>query len=270
MDTMIRRLMLSAVIALMVVPKMSPAQIAGIVGSIAKSNFTDQWDAIARDHIRPGQIGRVSLNLVDYKAISADPRWPVLLGDLEKAAVPGRRPDRIAFWANAYNILAINTVLEKYPVKSIKDVGSLFQEVWDRDAGVVAGKMRTLNEIEHKILRPMGEPRIHAAIVCASVSCPPLRAEAFRGARLNEQLDEQMRVWLANDQVGTKVEKNGAAIRISSIFKWFGEDFEKDGNTVRKTLEKYLSATTKAALKPEAAISYLDYDWTLNDTKRSK
>jgi len=231
--------------------------------------MTELWDGIARQHVRPGRIGDVSLNVVDYAAIAADPRWPTLLNLVAQASEPTEHAERLAFWINAYNIMAIEVVLGKYPVKSIKDVGGWFTQVWDIEAGVVGGKMRTLNEIEHEILRKMEEPRIHAAIVCASVSCPPIRAEAFVVGRLDEQLDDQMRVWLANDKVGLSIENDGATLRVSSIFKWFAEDFEKKDGSVRKFVEKYMTDDQRSALRPTANIAYMSYDWSLNDAKRS-
>ncbi len=242
------------------------------VASDTKSEVEDTvslWDALARQHIRPGRIGDVELPLVDYKAIGADSRWKALLKHLETAREPASREEKLAFWINAYNIMAIKVVLDKYPVRSIRNAGGWITQVWDIDAGVVAGRMRTLNEIEHEILRSMDEPRIHAAIVCASVSCPPIRAEAFTAERLEEQLEDQMRVWLANPEIGLRVERGGATLRVSSIFKWFGEDFEKEAGSVRVYLDRYLTEAQKAELQPNARIAYLSYDWTLNDTARN-
>lgn len=242
----------------------SPAQTPDATPTVA-----ELWDPIAKEHIRPGRIGDVALNVVDYSAISADPRWPVLLDALAQATEPIERNERLAFWINAYNIMAIKVVLSKYPVASIKDIGGWVTAVWDMDAGTVAGKVRTLTEIEHEILRKMGEPRIHAAIVCASVSCPPIRAEAYTAEKLDDQLTHQMTEWLANQQVGAVIEKEGATLRVSAIFRWFAEDFEAAAGTVRAYVQPYLPATTRARLKPNARIAYLDYDWSLNDAKRS-
>jgi len=229
----------------------------------------DQWDAILANHVRSGKIGDVPLNVVDYSAIAKDPRWPVLLETLAVSTEPADRGGRIAYWSNAYNILAIKVVLGKYPVKSIKDAGGWIKAVWDFDAGTAAGKTRTLSEIEHGILRPIGDARIHAAIVCASVSCPPLRNEAYRAAKLDEQLDDQVRVWLANEHTGLKVEDGGATIRISPIFDWFGEDFARDSGSVRAFVDKHRPKGSGPAPGARARIEYFDYDWSLNDSRRS-
>ena len=130
---------------------------------------------------------------------------------------------------------------------------------------MIAGKMRTLNEIEHEILRKMDEPRIHVAIVCASVSCPDLRSEAYTVDKLDSQLDDQLRLFLVNTEKGLRVDTKKGRIYLSSIFKWFKEDFESKGG-VRKYLAPYAPESTKAALKNnKLSVYYLDYDWDLNE-----
>jgi len=128
----------------------------------------------------PGKLG----TRVDYPGLLKEARWKQLVGQLASVdpAALETRSQRLAFWINAYNILAIDLVLGRYPVASIRDIGSFFSPVWKAEAGRIGGKARSLAEIEHEILRPLGEPRIHAAIVCASVSCPDLRREPFEPA----------------------------------------------------------------------------------------
>ena len=111
--------------------------------------------------------------------------------------------ERFAFWANAYNLLAIKAVLDQYPTRSIRDGGSLLQPIWKKKVGTVAGREYALDDIEHGILRrEFKEPRVHFAIVCASLSCPDLRPEPFGAERLDAQLDEQTRAFLANPTKG--------------------------------------------------------------------
>ncbi len=175
--------------------------------------------------------------------------------------------EKLAFWINAYNIMAVKMVLDHYPLKSIKDVAGLFSSVWKLNVGTVGGKARTLNEIEHDILRKMGEPRIHVAIVCASLSCPDIRPEAYTSERLHEQLDDQMKAFLANPQKGLQVEETNQRLYLSSIFKWFAEDFEAKGG-VRPFLAKYVPERVSAYLKMDTfRLSYLDYNWNLNEFK---
>jgi len=235
-----------------------------------KAEVTELWDELAREHVRPGRIGSVEQNVVNYAGIGADERWEPLLKALEIAVEPTDRNGKLAFWINAYNILTIRVILSEYPVKSIKDAGGWFSSVWDVDAGVAAGEMRSLSEIEHEILRPMGEARIHAAIVCASVSCPPIRAEAFAAGKLDAQLDDQMRSWLANEKTGLDVEDEGQTLRVSSIFDWFGEDFEEETGSVRAFLVRYMPEEKRASLKADNRIRYLYYDWSLNDAARAE
>lgn len=113
-------------------------------------------------------------------------------------------------------MLAIKTVLDHWPLQSIRDAGSFFSPVWKKPAGMVAGKVRSLHEIEHDILRAMHEPRIHFAIVCASVSCPDLRPEAYNAAQLDDQLDDQATIFLSRQQKGLRIEANG--VQLSKIF----------------------------------------------------
>ncbi len=156
--------------------------------------------------------------------------------------------------------MALKMVADHWPIGSIKDAGSLFRRVWSRVSGSLGGKPITLGEIEHLILRKMGEPRIHLAIVCASISCPDLRNEPYAAAKLNEQLDEQLdeqsRHFLNNAGKGLKIEKN--AIRLSKIFDWFEDDFKVSGG-VMAFIKHY--RTDLPALKIKADIPY---NWAVN------
>jgi hypothetical protein len=150
------------------------------------------------------------------------------------------------------------------PVASIRDAGSLLRPVWKRPAGRVGGRTVTLDEIEHGILRPLGDPRIHTAIVCASTSCPSLARRAYRGEQVEAQLDAAARAFVANREKGVRVD--GRVVRLSSIFDWFGGDFATSGG-VLGFVRRYAGADLLAqldALGPEPRIEFLDYDWSLN------
>lgn len=225
------------------------------------------WDGLLKKYVAPKTINGVKLNAVDYKKLGKDQTWVKLVKDLEKVSLSSlkTREEKLSFWINTYNIMAAKMVLDHYPVDSIKDAGSLFTAVWKKKVGMVAGKKRTLNEIEHEILRKMGEPRIHVAIVCASVSCPDLRAEAYTVEKLDEQLADQMKLFLVNAEKGLRLDAKKGRIYMSSIFKWFEEDFEPKGG-VRNYLAPYAPETTMAALKNnKLTVYYLDYDWDLNE-----
>ena len=174
------------------------------------------------------------------------------------------REEKLVFWINTYNIFAAKMVADHFPIKSIKDLGSFFRPVWEKPAGNVEGKERTLNEIEHEILRKMNEPRVHVAIVCASVSCPDLRLEAFNVNSLNEQLDDQMRVFLKSSEKGMKIDNKRNRVYLSSIFKWFEDDFESRGG-VLKFIANYVSPdVAKKLTRSGITIYYLEYNWGIN------
>ncbi len=220
------------------------------------------WDVLLKKHVRPTTIDGVRLNGVDYKALPKDPEYTKLISDLAKFSPKTLKDpqEKMAFWINTYNIMAVKMVLDHMPVKSIKDAGGIFSSVWKKVVGKVGGRDVTLNEIEHEILRPMGDPRIHVAIVCASVSCPDLRPEAYTADQLDKQLDEQMRLFLANSSKGLRVQ--GKEIAVSKIFSWFEDDFESKGG-VTSYLYPYAPKTAQAILK-NASLDYLDYNWNLN------
>lgn len=225
------------------------------------------WDGLLKKYVTPKTINGVKLQTVDYRSLGKDRTYTKLIKDLEKALISDlqTREEKLIFWINVYNIMAAKMVLDHYPVESIKDAGSLFTAVWKKEVGVVAGKIRTLNEIEHEIFRKMGVPRIHVAIVCASVSCPDLRGEAYTVEQLDSQLDDQMELFLVNSEKGLRVDVKIDRIYLSSIFKWFKEDFEAKGG-VRKFLVPYAPESGKAALKNnKVSVYYLDYDWGLNE-----
>jgi hypothetical protein len=208
---------------------------------------------------------------VDYKTLQSSPDWRLLVASLA-ASDPTRlssRHEKLAFWINAYNVLAIDVVLGCYPVASIKDCGSFFTSVWRRDAGRIGGRSVTLDEIEHEILRPMGDPRIHAAIVCASTSCPSLQREPFRAADVDAQLDAAMRRFLANPHKGLAIDRAAGRVRLSAIFDWFDEDFG-GSKTVVERITPFAAEPDRAWLEQrgrKARISFFDYSWALNDTR---
>ena len=212
---------------------------------------------------------------VDYRGLRRDPQWAALMEDLGEArpdALPTRSA-RIAFWINVYNLLAMRTVLQAWPVASIRDAGSLFRPVWRRTAGVVAGREVSLHEIEHEILRPLGEPRIHFALVCASTSCPSLAREPYRAVELEAQLEASLHRFLADRRKGMRIDPPAGTLTLSRIFDWFEEDFESAGGIVafvRDHLAHDAAATPDerawlAAVGDAVSVRYFDYDWALND-----
>lgn len=181
--------------------------------------------------------------------------------------------EQIAFWVNAYNSLTLQAIIDRYPVDSIRNIPG----VWKVLTFEVLGEPVTLDAIEHKILRKeFNEPRIHMSLVCAAVGCPHLRQEPYRGETLDAQLDEDTRTFLSIDR-NFKIDADGGKVYLSSIFDWFGQDFEKTyGNTdkfsqfgekeksVLNFASNYLSKEQLAQLEQAEKVSYLDYDWSLN------
>lgn len=222
----------------------------------------DAWDGFLERYTE--ETSDVAGVRVDYAGLARDPAWRAFVVGLGQASPPMDHAGRLAFWIDVYNVLAIDMVVRHLPVDSIRDIGSLLRSVWKRPAGKVAGRVVTLDEVEHRILRPIGEPRIHAAIVCASTSCPSLRREAYRAERLDAQLDAAMRDWLADQDKGLRVESG--QVRLSEIFDWFAEDFRAAGG-VLAFVRPYLEPPVRRALDalgPNPRIVWFDYDWSLN------
>jgi hypothetical protein len=206
---------------------------------------------------------------VDYTALGSSQDWKELVAGLAKSdpADLGSRNERLAFWINAYNILAIDLVTKHYPIDGIKEIGSLFSPVWKKPAGRINGREYSLDEIEHKIVRPMGDPRTHVAVVCASLSCPALLREPWVASRLDAQLDAAMRNWLADTRKGARVDRDADTLDLSKIFDWFESDFEEAGGVV-EFISKYLTDSDREWLSTrqnDVRVSYFDYDWALND-----
>ena len=224
------------------------------------------WDFLIKKYVQPKTVDGILINAVDYEQLKDDSGFKKLISDLSSADLNSLKTseEKLVFWINTYNIFAAKMVTDHYPIKSIKNAGSIFNQVWKKPVGLVDGKKMTLNEIEHDILRNMGEPRIHVAIVCASVSCPDLRLEAYQIDNLYEQLDDQMRRFLRSSKKGMRIDSNSNHIYLSSIFKWFKDDFESRGG-VLKFIGNYVSPEIVKELERSGIkVSYLDYNWDLN------
>jgi uncharacterized membrane protein YdjX (TVP38/TMEM64 family) len=251
------------------------AIIAALLGAAVPAHAAgdDAYARVLKAHVRPGTVSGIKLALVDYRAVKADPSYARALNTLaeSKPEAFGSDAERVAFWINAYNLAAIKAVLDQYPTKSIKDGGSLLSPIWKKKVATVGGTAYALDDIEHGILRKaFKEPRVHFAIVCASLSCPDLRAEPYDPTRLDAQLDEQAAAFLLNATKGLQPGADGRTARVSSIFKWFAGDFASSGGVaafIRARSSPAIAARLGALT--DAGLSYLDYDWSLNDTARS-
>lgn len=227
---------------------------------------------------------------VDYARLARDrPTVDAAIASFNLASTRAesswRRDERIAFWINAYNAFTIAAIVGHYPIQgswfSLTPRNSIRQidGVWTKLRWKAAGREVTLDEIEHGILRPtFNDPRIHFAINCASRSCPPIGGEPYTADGLDAQLDEAARRYLASPS-GLRLD--GARLKVSSIFKWYGEDFivRFAGSIAptRPATERAILGTIIAYGPPAAAalaatdrarVEFLNYDWSLNDLER--
>jgi hypothetical protein len=195
--------------------------------------------------------------------------------------------EKIAFWINAYNALTLRVIIDNYPIKASFFSALRFPQnsirqikgAWDEIQFPVMGRKVTLDNIEHDTLRKQfDEPRIHVALVCAALGCPPLRNEPYIPTKLESQLDDQARRFF-KDPGKFRVDREEGRVYLSSIFKWFGGDFVKaygsskgfpgKGETERAVLNfssNCVDQDVKSYLeKGGYSISYLPYDWSLNE-----
>ena len=245
------------------------------------------YDAQLKKHVKWLPDNKQSR--VNYKGFAADRAELTKTLDAFSAVTPAQfnafnKEQQMAFLINAYNGFTLELILTKYPdVKSIKDLGSTFSSPWKKSFFKLLGEERNLDWIEHDKLRPTGkniinggyqDPRIHVAIVCASIGCPALPPEAFTASKLDTQLDAGMARF-----VGDKTRNRFAdgKLQVSSIFKWFKDDFErgyKGFGKVEDVFAKYADvlsndAAAQAQIRAKTvSISHLDYDWSLNDQGR--
>jgi len=224
--------------------------------------------------------GYVKDGLVNYEKLKEDKRLENYIKQLAKTNPDSfdKREDKMAFWINAYNAYTLKFIVDEYPVESINDLhwgglylGSLLgTTVWDDEKVKINGKKISLNYIEHSILRKkFKDSRIHFAIVCASLSCPQLRSEAFEGYKLNEQLNDQG-VKFFNHNSRNRFDLKSKTAYLSKILDWYSSDFGKNDRELLMYAAKYAEApAAKSMINNTGAwkIEYLDYDWSLNKQK---
>ena len=253
----------------------------------AADSFDQRYRAYAellRTHVVDARVdyGRLKSNRAGLDAVASE------FGRVTAAQLESWSEDeQIAFWINAYNVFTLQAIVNHYPIvwrwrnlltltpwNSIKQIPGVWSDLrWD-----VAGTQKTLDQIEHETLGPLyQEPRIHVAINCASISCPPLRIEPYVGSQLDRQLILAARDYLASD-LGLQVD--GSTLRLSSIFDWYGDDFIEDyahvvdgGSEKERGVLGFVATygPTEAATlahSGNARVAYLRYDWALNDEER--
>ncbi len=224
-----------------------------------KAPSHQQWDKLLKKYVNEA-------GMVNYKGIQKDkPELDAYLKTLSDNAPQKSwsENDQIAYWINAYNAFTVDLILRHYPVKSIKDIGGAIYKVntaWDIKFIKIGGDKYDLNNIEHKFLRrKFDDPRIHFAIVCASMSCAKLRREAYTGDKLDAQLEDQGRDFL-NDKSKNNITADRA--QLSKYFSWYSGDFTKKGS-----LADFINKYSKTKITDKTKITSLDYNWSLNEQK---
>jgi len=235
--------------------------VAGAVGLAAGERFDHgEWDALLRAHVHHG--------LVDYEGFLADRgRLDAYLARVAAADIRDwPEPELKAFWINAYNAIMIGSVLDAWPVDSVLHIHRILGLVPTggvfRERHTVARLPRSLDDLEHHILRARyQDPRIHAALNCASMSCPVLQPWAYEGSRLNDQLDTVMREFVLDPE---RNRLDHRPPQLSSIFSWYGEDFEAAAGSVWAYVLEWVTPQRRASLPAQANPGFLSYDWSLN------
>jgi len=209
--------------------------------------------------------------LVDYDGFARDARFDAYLTALEQGD-PTRmsRPERLAFWINAYNAYTIHLINLRGERRSIRNINKRFgipvKSPWSEPIVRAAGRTRSLDDVEHRIIRPeFAEPRAHMALVCAALGCPPLRGEAYDGGRLDAQLDDQARRFLAT-AAKNRVDVATRTVYGSPIFSWYREDFGGTLAGVGRFWARYVTGEAERALLLSGSFTWRDtpYDWSLN------
>lgn len=248
-------------------PKLLPGWDAFSAGSVVAVDH-GAWGRLLAKHVEPdsGGIARVR-----YGAFS----------DADKAALDAYiaslsatpigtldRPEQLAFWINLYNAAVVRTVLRAYPVASVQDIdtspGLFTSGPWKAMTVRVGAKPLSLDDIEHGVIRPIwNDPRIHYAVNCAAAGCPNLRGEVYSAARIDQQMDDQARLYV-NHQRGVMIDASGGLI-VSKIYAWFCDDFGGSDKRVIRHLQQFAAPALKQRLQSISGIADARYDWSLND-----
>ncbi len=252
------------------------------VNALALDHSHKGWDELLKQHVKYVQGGNASR--VDYAGFAKDrAQLKAVLDDYSKVGKgefdSWTKPQQQAFLINAYNAFTVELILTKYPdLKSIRDLGSFVSKPWSRKFFKLFGQDSYLDFIEHEVLRKDGvydDPRVHVAVVCASIGCPMLRSDAFVAEKLDAQLDDAMKRFLS-DRSRNRYNSQSKKLEVSRIFDWYGKDFERGHKgyvSVKATMARYAGELAdkpedRAAVRDQKAdVGFLEYDWALNDAK---
>jgi len=232
------------------------------------------FDALLKAHVQQG--------MVDYDALAKAPQFEAYLHALatfNPRALP--RDEQLAFWINAYNAYTIKLILKHEERRSIRNINKSAGFIkgygpWTEKLAAIGDSVYRLDFIEQKVIRPeFHEPRIHFALVCAAMGCPPLRNEAYVGTRLEQQLDDQARTFLLRSPAKNRVDTAAGALFVSQVFKF--RDYEKDFGGSREAVAKFIAAYYPAGAERQLLEGgkwkrweYTDYDWTLNSQENAR
>lgn len=231
-----------------------------------------QWNRLLATYYNPAHG-------FDYKALKARDRATLLelrarLGRVNVASLDAKA--QLAHWINVYNVNTVATIIEGYPVESIRDLSTdpiIRLNVFKKERVPVGNAKLSLDEVENeKIREGFKDPRIHFAINCAAKTCPPIRTEAFSGEKLDAQLEEQTRAFLTGPH-GVRFQQDGdrLIIKTTKIMDWFEKDFDQWGGGKAAFIRRYMPADKQRLIDAAGSnieFEYLDYDWALNDWRR--
>jgi len=208
-----------------------------------------KWNELLQKYVSPE-------GNVNYKGFKVErKKLLAYISDLSEntPAESWNKQAQLAYWINTYNTLTVDLILRNYPMKSIK----VIKDPWEQRLWKLNGKWYNLNDIEHKILRNMDEPRMHFAIVCASVSCPKLLNEAYTSEHLEAQLTKATTDFLSDTERNVITENS---IELSKIFQWFAKDFKQNGNVI-----DFINQYSEVKISEKTKKSFKDYNWDLNE-----
>ena len=234
--------------------------LSGFIFPVLSFDHThSNFDMLLKKYVKNG--------MVDYKGIKTEEeKLNLYLNELSLVSLKEyssfSKEEKLSFLINAYNAFTIKLILDNYPLTSIRKIGFLPGAAWKTDFFSLLGEKRNIDWIEHSKLRvDFEEPKIHFAIVCASIGCPPLASTAYIPKTLNSQLQSSMEIFLA-DKSKNKYDSSINTLFISKIFDWFSGDFTKNSSLI-----SFIKSGMKIEIPEDAKIKYTDYNWNLNEKK---
>jgi len=221
------------------------------------------YGSVLRSNVKDG--------LVDYKGLKSNPdnlnSYLILTSGVAREDFEKWTEDeQLAFLINLYNARTIKLILDNYPVGSIKELGDGSKGPWDDPVVMLFGNKISLNTLENKLIRKTyNEPRIHFALVCAAMGCPPLLNEPYTAGTLDAQLESQTLNFLS-DQTKNYVDTENKVLRLSPIFLWYAEDFRNKSAPVKEFVKPYYGNMNL----DDHTLEYTKYDWSLNEISTKK